>query len=301
MARLSAFWPALLVLGFFLPQVSAWTLLWRNDTIPSQIESGQSAQNCTRIWHQEDEQFSWDPEGPWCLDFFSDSTCQNSNGKTCEGYIWRQVATQNISAFRVYPMPPASVTAFGFASTSSTPTPTSTETPTPTNAGAEETPTSESGSADDNDNDLSGGAIAGIVVGVLVAVAILCAAFFYLGRRSGKKTAIAAATTSSTTPPSDPSPPHQNTNTNPLPASPPSEHPSSSPTVYAPAPNPAVAELPKPPVFESAPPYAPAPVTYIEPNEVRVVELPGQNPGAELSNTRQVQELEGRGMGKTDV
>ncbi|KAL4913309.1 hypothetical protein BDW62DRAFT_192781 [Aspergillus aurantiobrunneus] len=262
-----------------LPGTSAWTLVWRNETTRSEVEDGQSAQNCTQIWHQEDEQFSWDPEGPWCLKFYSDPTCEHSNGITCEGYLWRQSASQNISGFSVYPMPPASVTAFGFASTSATPT--LTATPTPTDSGAEETPISEPISG--NDTGLSSGAIAGIVVGVCVSVAFLCAVLFYLGRRAGRKAAAAAAAA----PASDSSPPAQ-TNTTTGPSSPPSENPSSSPTMVAPGPM--VAELPKTPAVETE--YMPPPVTYIQPpNGLRMMELPGQDGGAELSNTRQVQEM----------
>ncbi|KAL4883218.1 hypothetical protein BJY04DRAFT_28214 [Aspergillus karnatakaensis] len=309
MARSSALWLAYLILGVVLPQASAWTLLWRNSSIPSQIEDGQSAQNCTQIWHQEDEQFSFDPEGPWCLDFFSDANCLKSNGKTCEPWIWRKVADQNISAFRIYPMPPASVTAWGLDTTSSTPTPTSTETPTPTNANAEITPTPETES--DDANGLSRGAIGGIVIGVVVAVALLCAAFFYLGHRTGKKPvshAAAAATATAKhgpppTPPSNtPPPPQHPTITASYSTSPATPRPTSptSPMVYAPPP--LAAELAKPPMVEtSAPPYAPS-VTYNQPpNGVRMVELPGQNPGAELSNSQQVQELEGRGTYRSEV
>ncbi|KAL2840773.1 hypothetical protein BJY01DRAFT_15794 [Aspergillus pseudoustus] len=311
MARFTALWLAYLAL-LWIPGTAAWTLVWRNDTTTAEVIDGQDEQNCTQIWHEAGEEFSFDPEGPWCIKFYHDAQCDRSNGIDCSGRLWKKDADQNISAFNVYSMPPASRTAFGFTSDTPTPTPTSTSTstttetssPTPTADGAEE-------AASNDSNDLSGGAIAGIVIGVLIAVALLCAASFYLGRRTGKKAATAAAAAGITStsppqqPPSNPSPPSQtNTNTNsdqPLP--PPAPSSATSATLYAP---PEAAELPKPPVFETVTPY-PQPFTYTQPpNGVRMIELPGQESGAELSNSRQVQEmgnrqiqeLEGRGMEK---
>ncbi|KAL2817683.1 hypothetical protein BDW59DRAFT_152484 [Aspergillus cavernicola] len=290
MARFPTFWSAYLALVLVLPWASAWTVLWRNETISAEVIDGQSEQNCTQIWHQEGEQFSFDPEGPWCLKFYRDPNCESSNGISCDGRFWRQVASQNLSAFNVYAMPPASRTSFGFVSTSATPTAdsstTTTETLTPTAPSADETPAAEASSGED-DSELSGGAIAGIAIGVVVAVAFLCAACFYLGRRSGRKAAAAARAA----PLSNPSPPDQpNTSTNST--SPPSPPPSTTPTVNGPLP--VVAELPKPPMVETPLSiYSPAPITYIQPpNGVRMVELQGQNAGVELSNTRQIQELQ---------
>ncbi|KAJ0420957.1 hypothetical protein BJY00DRAFT_312625 [Aspergillus carlsbadensis] len=316
MARLSALWLASLALTS-IPKITAWTLVWRNDTTSAEVLDGQDEQDCTQIWHQEGEEFSFDPEGPWCVKFYHDAQCDRSNGIDCSGRMWKQDANQNISAFVVSSMPPASMTAAGF--TSDTPTPTPTPTSTTTTQTSSSTPTADTAEEDasSDGNDLSGGAIAGIVIGVLIAVALLCAASFYLGRRTGKKAATAAAaaaaaaggTTSSSTsqPPTDPSPPsrsntHTTTTQNPPPA-PSSTSPSTSVPIYTP---PDVAELPKPPVFETVSPY-PQPQGYTQPpNGVRMVELPGQESGAELSSSRQVQEmgnrqiqeLEGRGMEK---
>ncbi|KAL3476049.1 hypothetical protein BJX99DRAFT_146254 [Aspergillus californicus] len=260
---------------------SAWTLVWRNDTNAGEVVDGQSEQACTQIWHEAGEEFSFDPEGPWCLKFYRDATCEHSNGITCEGYMWKQRASQNLSAFNVYSMPPDSRTSFGFASA----TPTSSSTvaeATPTESSAEELAVTESA---ESDSGLSGGAIAGIAVGLFVVVVFLCAAFFYLGRRTGRKAATASASALPQT--SSPAGPDTNTDS----AIRPSPPPSSTPTVYAP---PQLAELPKP-AFETE--YTPPPVTYIQPpNGLRMVELPGQNGGHELSNTRQLQELEGQGV-----
>ncbi|KAL4909525.1 hypothetical protein BDW74DRAFT_174727 [Aspergillus multicolor] len=287
MARSSVLWMAYLASALFLSRASAWTLLWRNETTRSSVEDGQSAQNCTQIWHQKNEEFSWDPEGPWCLKFYSDNTCEDSNGITCEGYKWKQPASQNISAFSVYPMPPASVTAFGFASSTAVPSTTATATPLPTNAGAEQTEVTEEVSSDDS--SLSGGVIAGIVVGVVVAVAFLCAACFYLGRRTGRKAAaaaVAATATANAVPRSD-SPPPAPLDTNTDLSSPPSEDVRSSPTLAVP--DPTIAELPKPPTVEIE--HVQPPADHQPPNGTRMIELPGLNPEVELSNTHQVQEM----------
>ncbi|KAI9374127.1 hypothetical protein BJX61DRAFT_338772 [Aspergillus egyptiacus] len=305
MAASAVFWSAVFAFVLVLPRASAWTLLWRNETTPSEIITGQSERNCTRIWHQEGEQFSFDPEGPWCLKFYSDPQCQRNNGITCEGHIWRQIASQNISAFNVYAMPPESRTVFGLTSTSETPTLSSTststaiETPSPTAPEAEQTPTAETSSdTSGTEDDLSGGAIAGIVIGVFVAVAFLCGACFYLGRRTGRKAAAAAAAAAASTAPTAPTDsslaPRPGTNTDPA-----SGDLSSSAGVHSPPPHSVAAELPKPPALETTE-YSPPPVAFIQPpNGVRIIELPGQDRGAELSNTRQVQELEGRGMEKS--
>jgi hypothetical protein len=319
MARLSTLWLASLALTS-IPGITAWTLVWRNETTSAEVIDGQDEQDCTQIWHEEGEEFSFDPEGPFCVKFYHDAQCDRSNGIDCSGRMWKQDASQNISAFIVSSMPPESMTAAGFTSDTPTPTPTPTSTTTTTTTQTSSpTPTADAAEEDasSDDNDLSGGAIAGIVIGVLIAVALLCAAFFYLGRRTGKKAAAAAAaaaaagrTNSTSTqqpPPTDPSPPSpSNTHTtmtqNPPPA-PSSTSPSTSVPIYTP---PDMAELPKPPVFETIPPYS-QPQGYTQPpNGVRMVELPGQESGAELSSSRQVQEmgnrqiqeLEGRGMEK---
>ncbi|KAL4819536.1 hypothetical protein BDW67DRAFT_132840 [Aspergillus spinulosporus] len=306
MVRYLNFWPRYFASVLLAPRAVAWTLLWRNETTPSSIEDGQSAQNCTQIWHEEGKQFSWDPEGPWCLKFYSDPNCEYSNGISCEGRLWKQQATQNISAFSVYPMPDASVTAFGFASSTATPTTTTTTTTsTPTDANAEQTPVAETVSG--GSGKLSAGAIAGIAVGASVAVALLCAVFFYLGRRSRrsrrKAAAAAAAVASSLPKPDSPSAAPLNTSNSTNPSSPPSDDVSSSATLAASGTM--IAELPKPPMVEVQ--HVP-PADYTQPpNGTRMVELPGQTPEVELSNThqvqemsvsRQIQELEGHGTEK---
>ncbi|KAL2796567.1 hypothetical protein BJX66DRAFT_133136 [Aspergillus keveii] len=319
MARLSTLWLASLALTS-IPGITAWTLVWRNETTSAEVIDGQDEQDCTQIWHEEGEEFSFDPEGPFCVKFYHDAQCDRSNGIDCSGRMWKQDASQNISAFIVSSMPPASMTAAGFTSDTPTPTPTPTSTTTTTQTSSP-TPTADAAEEDasSGDNDFSGGAIAGIVIGVLIAVALLCAASFYLGRRTGKKAATAAGaaaaaaaaggttSTSTSQPPTDPSPPSRsNTHTTMTqipPPAPSSTSPSTSVPIYTP---PDMAELPKPPVFETIPPYS-QPQGYTQPpNGVRMVELPGQESGAELSSSRQVQEmgnrqiqeLEGRGMEK---
>ncbi|KNG83562.1 hypothetical protein ANOM_009541 [Aspergillus nomiae NRRL 13137] len=256
MARLSIFCLAYFTLTL-LSGANAWTLTWRNDT-GAQIVDGDSIRNCTRIYHEKGQEFAFNPEGEWCLKFWEEPTCQTQIGKTCEGRRWQQIASRNISAFNVYVMPPADISANGMAtSTSSTSSTTTTTSSASTSAVATET--TQPGGDEPPSSSLSGGAIAGIVIGAVAGVAILAALFFFWGRR--KRNAAAPAPTDTTPAPG----PEQ--------------------------PLPEAVDPPKPAMSETQ-----TQVSSVSPYGYPVaggqtVELPGEKVGAELSNSRQLVEM----------
>ncbi|BAE66377.1 unnamed protein product [Aspergillus oryzae RIB40] len=261
MARLSIFCLAYFALTF-LSYANAWTLTWRNET-GAQIVDGDSEQNCTRIYHTKGEEFSFNPEGKWCLKFWDEATCEAQIGKTCEGRRWQQIASRNISAFNVYAMPPADISANGMASTSTTSTSSTSSTITTTSSASTSAVTTEStqsGNDDSSKHSLSGGAIAGIVVGAVAGVAILAALFFFWGRRKRNAAAPAPA---STTP--APGPDDRN-----LPEAVDPSKPAMSETQTQ---------------VSSVSPYG-YPAT-----RGKTVELPGEKVGAELSDSRQLVEM----------
>ncbi|EAU31842.1 predicted protein [Aspergillus terreus NIH2624] len=159
-------WMALHAVAY-TPLTTAWTLTWRNETAGATIEHQDTALTCTRIYHEKGEDFSWDPEGAWCMDFWAEPTCDTRIGYSCDGRVWEKAASRNLSAFDVYPMPVESRRVYGFLSTSATPSPTAAATtltvthPAATSA----TQTAEAEGEGDSGSSLSGGAIAGIVIG----------------------------------------------------------------------------------------------------------------------------------------
>ncbi|KAE8377985.1 hypothetical protein BDV26DRAFT_200061 [Aspergillus bertholletiae] len=260
MARLSILCLAYLTLTF-LSCTNAWTLTWRNET-GAFIVDGDSVRNCTRIYHEKGLEFSFNPEGKWCLKFWDEATCQTQIGKTCEGRRWQQIASKNLTAFNVYAMPPADISANGMASTSTTSTSSASSTSTmttTTSATTSATPT-ETPQTEEGGTSLSGGAIAGIVVGSVAGVAILAALFFFWGRRKRNAAALASTGTA--------------------PASGPEERPLPEPV------DPSKSAMSETQTSVSSPhPYGyPA-------SETHKVELPGEKVGAELSSSRQLVEM----------
>ncbi|RHZ63596.1 uncharacterized protein CDV56_106911 [Aspergillus thermomutatus] len=270
------------------PLTSAWTLTWRNSTAGATIIEENKPENCTRIWHQEGEAFSWDPEGKWCMHFYKDAACSEIAGLACDGKVWRKDASRNLSAFDVYPMPPDSVSVI-FPSTSSTTTtsspshtPTSTavtttaaESQSATSAAATTTPTGPPSST-----SLSGGAIAGIVIGALAALAVLGALFFFLGKRNRK--AAQPENPRATSPQTPQFPPGS-----PLGLVSTSDTGSPAPAYVVPHKQ----ELAEAEMYQASYPHPhPHPRAYAG---SKFVELPGNGAEAELSNSRQVHEMDG--------
>lgn len=283
-------WMALHAVAY-TPLTTAWTLTWRNETAGATIEHQDTALTCTRIYHEKGEDFSWDPEGAWCMDFWAEPTCDTRIGYSCDGRVWEKAASRNLSAFDVYPMPVESRRVYGFLSTSTTPSPTAAATtltvthPAATSA----TQTAEAEGERDSGSSLSGGAIAGIVIGAVAGLAVLAALCFFLGKRKPKHAHAAPEVPLSPAPP--PPPPAagvgavmSRTDTN-----------RSYPTPYTPHTQPAAFPFEhKSPMSEvsgtqsmysAAPPYSPPASVYQPPSAARVVELPG--------NYNQLSEMDG--------
>lgn len=188
------------------------------------------------------------------MKFYTDDNCEGDvAGWACDP-PWKKSASTDLSAFEVYN---------GVASSSSVSSlsPTSTATSAST-AAAESTTTTAgaaAGSSSSGGSSLSGGAIAGIVVGVVAGVAIIGALAFFLGIRRRRRN---EATVD----------PAQNTNAIPPPTSP--GNPSmDKPMAWAQAPD------------KDQDRYRVAPGS-------RFVELPGDNTATELSDSHRVVELE---------
>ncbi|KAE8154466.1 hypothetical protein BDV25DRAFT_109609 [Aspergillus avenaceus] len=248
----------------WLTCVKAWSITWRNETGARVEHEDTGAQNCTRIYHLKGEEFSFDPEGQWCLNFWDEPECENRVGWSCDGKIWRKLASRNISAFDVYAMPPVSVSAYGLASTStstSSSTVATTSSTSPATATAHTTEPAQSENDSGSGSSLSGGAIAGIVVGVVAGVAILAVGFFFWGKRRRSKPASTAGAATDVPPP--------------------------GPAVHPNIPEAMAAQ--KPTMSEMQTPVSP----YYHPAGGKTVELPGDRADAELSASRQLQELEG--------
>ncbi|KAL4894717.1 hypothetical protein BDV59DRAFT_200529 [Aspergillus ambiguus] len=284
MAYKTTLWLAYSAIAFF-PVTNAWTLVWRNDTGAS-IEHQETPVNCTPIYHEEGKQFSWDPEGAWCMNFWSESTCENRIGYSCDGVVWKKAASRDLSAFDVYPMPIESRQVYGFPSTSAVPTPTASTLTVTQPAETSATQTSEADT--DSGNSLSGGAIAGIVVGAVAGLALLAALFFFLGKRKPKND---ASDIPSSQPPPAPAAGASisRTGTN---ASYPT--PQTAPTQPAAFPIEHKSPMAETPVaqsiYSSVPPYSPPATVYQPPSATRVVELPG--------NYNQLSEMDGSSTAK---
>ncbi|GES64683.1 hypothetical protein ATEIFO6365_0009017200 [Aspergillus terreus] len=280
-------WMALNAIAY-TPLTTAWTLTWRNETAGASIEHQDTALTCTRIYHEKGEDFSWDPEGAWCMDFWAEPTCDTRIGYSCDGRVWKKAASRNLSAFDVYPMPVESRRVYGFLSTSTTPSPTAAATTLTVTHPAATSATQTAEAEGDSGSSLSGGAIAGIVVGAVAGLGLLAALCFFLGKRKPKNAHTAPEVPLS---PALPPPPAaglgavmSRTDTN-----------RSYPTPYTPHTQPAAFPIEhKSPMsggsgtqsmYSAAPPYSPPASVYQPPSAARVVELPG--------NYNQLSEMDG--------
>ncbi|PKY08416.1 hypothetical protein P168DRAFT_301121 [Aspergillus campestris IBT 28561] len=276
-----------------LPLTHAWTLKWENHTNGGMLNLGEKPKGCTVIYHEKGEQFSWDPEGLFCLRLFIDTECENPGGETCNGKPWKKDASKDLAAFSVRDMPESSMSYYGLSS--ATPFPTTQSKP-------DATPTADDHKKDDSKNDtkddtkdnntdnsstgLSSGGIAGIVVGIVAGVGILAGLIFFLWRRGRGAKAIPIPETPAGPPPSSPG----GASTNPDQ----STFAASAAGAYGSSEKGDVPELHSP----NEHPQGPAPPSY---QPVVMAELAAGDVQSELSNTNQVVEMDAQEIAKRPV
>ncbi|KAH8434006.1 EGFR-like transmembrane domain-containing protein [Aspergillus melleus] len=285
----------------------SWTFVWRNESGPNVVHESKPAK-CVRIYHEKGEEFSWDPEGAWCLRIWGEAACENMIGWECEHTQWRKSASRNLSAYDVYVMPKdvqeefitetrtssssseTGTTSDRQASTtadSSSATRTGVSTPTPT-------PTSDADSDDDSGGgSLSGGAIAGIVIGAVAGVSVLATLFFLWGRRKPRSIDESGAGVASDTAP-------QETHAGSRSGHPPGSgygysHGGATGSSNGPQMTEATTLVAS---SDGASRYADGAQAYRPPGTGLPVELPGEMGGVELSNSRQLMEMDGEGYVK---
>ena len=173
--RLPRFWALVVVAAALLVQfANAWSFQWRDDEGEATIEVGMDYQGCKEINLGENQPFEWDPkESAFCISLFRDKKCTSMAGNSCNP--WVQDATLDLLAFEVNGTLTDTDDIFDTTTTTDLPTSTST-TQSMTTSVATESPATTSGPTSlpegeqkDDNSGLSGGAIAGIVVGIVVA------------------------------------------------------------------------------------------------------------------------------------
>ena len=183
----------LLTLTTLLPLVHSWSFIWRNASGDATVLHGNQPRKCININHAKGQEFQWDPQGgEWCIYLYGARDCKNgtSGGYTCKTWGWNHKSSGDINSFDVEEWPPGYGTTAGLMSTVTVTPTTGFATTSYATAKAKVTVTATAaptalpaGSGD----ALSGGGIAGVVIGVLVAVALVGALAFLFGRRTRPK------------------------------------------------------------------------------------------------------------------
>lgn len=171
----------LLYIFALLPLVQAWTFRYTNSSNETTTIHGTKNLDCTDIDLPNENAVSWDPEETLkaCLLIYHRAECPDSEyspsdfNTSCTDYKWEASAYGRFRGIRVLvsgaPTATASI---------------STATQTTATTGTSTSPSTSSNSS--SGLTLSGGAIAGIVVGLVCAFLIVAAIFFFLGRRKRK-------------------------------------------------------------------------------------------------------------------
>ncbi|KAJ5553875.1 hypothetical protein N7513_003834 [Penicillium frequentans] len=175
-------------------------------TLDTTILEETGSRNCTKIQLAKNKLFSWDPEGSnECVSIYYDDNCETSGGYSCA--FWKKSASHDFGSIDVSTSNKAAsvsvITTTETATSTSSSSLTST-TGTSSAASTSSTPSASSTSASiaattdstSSNSTLSGGAIAGIVIGVLVGILVIAVIFFILRRRRNRKTSAAASSQS---------------------------------------------------------------------------------------------------------
>ncbi|KAJ5160138.1 uncharacterized protein N7482_007142 [Penicillium canariense] len=191
----------------YIPATAAWVFSWTNSSGGFLTDHGDVIQSCKVVDNPKGNIFDWDPQsGNYCIYLYNNNNCTDpSAGYTCKSWPWsNHVAGSYIHSYEVVAngtdtTSSTSNTTSTTSTSSSASTSTMTST-TQTSAVATSTSTAANTSspattpiAASSDNrtskgsSLSGGAIAGIIVGVLAAAAIAGILFFFLCWRPRKK------------------------------------------------------------------------------------------------------------------
>ncbi|KAJ5883827.1 uncharacterized protein N7473_010713 [Penicillium subrubescens] len=179
-----------------IPLVDAWTFLYTNSTGNATILHDTGTDNCTSIDLAGGKFFSWDPEDSGlCISIYYDSSCKERGGLSCNA--WSKNASTTFHGVQIYSesdsssasvstSTPTPTTSASSSTSTSTSTSTTLSTSTPTTPTSTATSTNSATAGSGSSSSISGGAIAGIVIGVVAAVAIIGGLFFYFGRRNRK-------------------------------------------------------------------------------------------------------------------
>ncbi|KAJ5770302.1 uncharacterized protein N7511_002353 [Penicillium nucicola] len=177
----------LLYIFALLPLVQSWTFQYTNSANETTTIHGTKNLDCTDIDLPNGNAASYDPEGSLpCLLIYQRAKCPDSeqsdvNATSCESWKWESPANGRFRGIKVLvsgaPTATASIsTATQATATIATSTSLSTSSSTPPSTSSD----ASSGLT------LSGGAIAGIVVGLVCALLIVAVIFFFLGHQKRK-------------------------------------------------------------------------------------------------------------------
>ncbi|KAK2755538.1 hypothetical protein FQN54_006478 [Arachnomyces sp. PD_36] len=177
---------------------AAWTWTWRDASESPHIDRGTGYQSCTNIDHEKGQVFAFDAEKSYvCLLMYGQKDCTGDVG----GYgcsVYTKESSGDILSYQVvdgdYYDDPSIISSTSSSSSAETTAPSTSSSSTATATTLTTSGTKPDSTADPatsppaeeeegGDSSLSGGAIAGIVIGVLAALAIGAILAWFLMRR----------------------------------------------------------------------------------------------------------------------